>query len=577
GTIGIDQITGFETLAKEGAGTWTLTGTGSAGGPIAVNGGTLAIAGNVGDAVNVGTLGTLKGGGEVGSVTNNGRVAPGNSIGTLTVNGDYTHAADAVYEVEVNPEGESDKIEVSGAATILGGTVEVLAEAGTYQPNTDYSILTAEGGVTGTFDDVTSNLAFLDPTLSYTEDEVTLSLERNQTAFVDVAQTYNQRAVAATVDEASETASGDAVAVIDGLTTLTAADARLALDEMGGASYTAFPMVDVERTHRRLRTLVYGSGMASASQSATAGGNSAVQLSAANGDIASGVSTPASNRQNLGPWGLWISGQGLFGKRDGDDIASRFEHDTGGVAVGVDRALSDDVRAGVSLGYSQTSIDFCRLDDEGQVDTYYAAVYGGRHVGRSTLDGAIYYGYNEYEMTRKVDFGAIDREAEGDYKGSDWAGYLEGSYELAAKSCEIRPTASLFALHNHQEDFTEEGADSINLDVDDQSAWSVKSGLGVSVAREFGDRAAFRYRPEASVRWIHEFGDDRYDVTARFAGMPAGSFRVRSDEIGRDSALLGFGVTGGWNSSTRLHLLYDVQLNEDYVAHALTAGISYTW
>jgi fibronectin-binding autotransporter adhesin len=211
GTIGINQITGFETLAKEGTQTWTLTGAGSSGGNITVNGGTSAVTGDVGDAVNVGTLGNLMGDGEVGSLTNNGHVAPGNSIGTLTVNGDYTHAADAVYGVEVNPEGESDKIEVTGTATILGGTIKVLAEDGTYQPNTDHSVLTAEGGVTGTFDEVTSNLAFLDPTLTYTADEVTLSLARNQTAFAGVAETYNQRAVAGTIDEASETASGDAV------------------------------------------------------------------------------------------------------------------------------------------------------------------------------------------------------------------------------------------------------------------------------------------------------------------------------------------------------------------------------
>ncbi|MEN6337379.1 MAG: autotransporter-associated beta strand repeat-containing protein [Phycisphaerales bacterium] len=127
GTIGIDQITGFETLAKEGAGTWTLTGTGSAGGPIAVNGGTLAVAGNVGDAVNVGTLGTLKGGGEVGSLTDNGLVAPGNSAGTLAVNRDYTLGGPGVLEIEIGGfgAGESDLLDGVGEADLAGGTIRL--------------------------------------------------------------------------------------------------------------------------------------------------------------------------------------------------------------------------------------------------------------------------------------------------------------------------------------------------------------------------------------------------------------------------------------------------------------------
>ncbi|MEN6576185.1 MAG: autotransporter domain-containing protein [Phycisphaerales bacterium] len=577
GTIGIDQITNFENLYKVGTETWTLTGTGSSGGSITVTSGTLAVTGSVGDAVDVGSLGTLMGDGEVGPLTNSGRVAPGNSIGTLTVNGDYTHADGAVYEVEVNPAGESDRIEVSGTATIEGGTVEVLAEEGSYQPNTDYDILLAYGGVFGTFDGVTSNLAFLDPTLSYDLYGVTLSLARNQTAFADVARTFNQRAVAQAVDEASETASGDAMVVIDGLTALSAAGAGAALDQMGGATYTAFPMVDVERAYRYLRTLFYGSAAGSLSQSVSVSGAGSFQLCAVGEDIAAGVSTPSSTRQSFGPWGLSIHGLGTFGKRDGDDIASRFHNDVGGIAVGMDRALSDGIRAGVNLGYSRSTIDFDDLEDDGETDTYQVALYGTRHAGRTYTHGALYYGYNEYEMTRRIDFATIGREAEGDFKGDDVAGYLEAGYTAAAKGFEVRPMASLFALYHDQESFSETGADSISLDVDGQNNCSVKSALGVSIAREFGGNRPFVCKPEASARWVHEFADDQYDITASFSDMPAGAFKVRSDDVDRNSALLGLGVTGSWGASTQLLLFYDVSVNADYVAHALTAGVSHRW
>src|SRR3546814_3413839 len=79
--------------------------------------------------------------------------------------------------------GASDRLAVTGDVTIEGGTVQVLAEAGDYQPVTDYAIITAGGAVDGTFDAVTSNLAFLTPSLAYAADSVTLTLIRNDPSF----------------------------------------------------------------------------------------------------------------------------------------------------------------------------------------------------------------------------------------------------------------------------------------------------------------------------------------------------------------------------------------------------------
>src|SRR5262249_46318841 len=91
-------------------------------------------------------------------------------------------------------------ISAAGAASIDGGMVQVLAQSGTYSRQTRYTILTASGGVDGQFTNVTSNLAFLTPLLSYDPNNVFLTLIRNDITFASVAQTPNQRAVAAALD-----------------------------------------------------------------------------------------------------------------------------------------------------------------------------------------------------------------------------------------------------------------------------------------------------------------------------------------------------------------------------------------
>src|SRR5690606_29597677 len=179
-------ISGAGDFTKAGAGFLMLTGDSSAfAGTTNIVDGLLSVNGKLGGDLNI-TGGKLGGGGTIGNLSvSGGIVAPGNSIGTLHV-GNVGFNPGSIYQVEVNAAGQSDQIVASGAATINGGSVQVLAEAGNYAPQTQYTILTASGGRTGLFSGVTSNLAFLDPFLSYDANNAYLTLVRNNAAFTSV-------------------------------------------------------------------------------------------------------------------------------------------------------------------------------------------------------------------------------------------------------------------------------------------------------------------------------------------------------------------------------------------------------
>ncbi|ENI1059728.1 S8 family serine peptidase, partial [Serratia marcescens] len=206
-----NNISGHGGLTKEGAGTLELTGTNTYAGPTLVNQGRLAVNGSITSAVSVQNGGTVGGSGTVGSLTarQGGTVAPGNSIGTLNVAGNVSFEPGSRYAVEVGPNGQSDRIQSGGSATIGGGEVEVRLEN---SPNLltqsevrsllgqQYTILSAQQGVSGQFDAVAPNYLFLGTGLSYQPTGVTLSVGRNGTSFASVAQTPNERAVAAAAD-----------------------------------------------------------------------------------------------------------------------------------------------------------------------------------------------------------------------------------------------------------------------------------------------------------------------------------------------------------------------------------------
>ncbi|WP_309601537.1 hypothetical protein [Sphingomonas sp.] len=228
------NFTGFETGSKIGVGLVNLTGNNVVT-AMAINAGSLAINGSLASNVSVNNGGRLGGNGLItGSVSilSGGILAPGNSIGHLTVNGPLSFAAGSIFQVETTPTA-ADSVSATGNITINGGTVQVLATGTAYNPLTRYTILDTPTSVTGTFANITSNLAFLTPGLEYNPRSVVLVLRRNDINFTDVAANPNQAAVAGSVQSLGVSPLYDAVLV------QSADGARQAYDALSGEIYTS--------------------------------------------------------------------------------------------------------------------------------------------------------------------------------------------------------------------------------------------------------------------------------------------------------------------------------------------------
>lgn len=563
-------ISGTGSLSKDATGLLILTGDHTYTGATTIHAGALAVNGSLTSPVTVDAAGTLMGTGTVaGSVVNSGVIAPGQSIGTLTVNGHLTFAAGSTYQVEANAAGQSDKTVVSGTTTISGDqtTVSVLAESGSYAASTQYTILTSTGGVTGTFADVTSNLAFLTPSLSYDATNIYLTLTQNSKHFVDVALTRNQHAVAAGLDRIASSVSGDMSAVMTGLRSLSEEGAQRALNRTGGLTHPALAEASTFVFQQYLNVLsdrMKGVGQTSATFAG-------LTHLAALGHTASDATHSSAPAQ-----GGWMKGYGSLGNRNGEDVSSKYGYRAGSIALGYDRTIGHKGFVGLSAGYSAARLSMDQLDDKADVSIYSAALYGGYCGTPWYVHGALAYGYNRYDTRRHIVFGDVDRTADATYTGHTVSGYVEAGYPLEIQTLRVTPLASLSAAYLMRDAFTEEGAGALNLMVDKERSRSLTASLGARVKRDF-KTVAGTVTPEASVRWQHEFLDTDYSIDAAFNGYSSSAFTVQTDSAARDSAAIELGVAWAIRENLDLAAQYAAVFSADRSQHVGAIGMRLRW
>ncbi|HEV7329121.1 MAG TPA: autotransporter domain-containing protein, partial [Bosea sp. (in: a-proteobacteria)] len=498
-------ISGAGSVIKTGAGTLTLLMANFYTGDTTVVEGRLVVNGRIpGRVILAG--GTLGGSGMVGEliIDSNATVAPGNSIGTLTVAGNVGVAAGSIYQLEIGSPGQSDRLVALGRATISGGTLQVLAGSDNSAAGASYTVLTAAGGVTGRFDDVTSNLAFLSPSLGYDSNNVILTMTRNNTAFgpdssgrAFVASTRNQGFIA---NAAERLGAGNPV--YDALLSGTAAEARAGFDSLSGEAHAQAisVMIDESRlvretilSHLRRPLLTQAPGQVAGDFSANLPGRKG------------GVAMPAPIPQPR--YSFWGEAFGGTGNTDADGNAASQSRRTGGGLLGADLMVYDapgsSLKVGIAGGYSQSRFDLDARRSSGRLESGHAALYAGARFGNLRLDAGAAYTWSESDIRRQVQIRGFSDSLRLQRPGEVAQGFAELGYAFAFKGFALEPFAQLALIRVSTDAGTERGgAAALRVLSSEQSLGFTT--LGLRAEAQIGAMPLFA---RAMLGWRHGFGE----------------------------------------------------------------------
>jgi outer membrane autotransporter protein len=563
-------ISGAGALTKQGQGLLNLTGANTYTGPTAVNAGMLAVNGSITSNVTVGSAATLGGTGTIlGTVNVAGTLAPGNSIGTLNVTGNFVQAAGSTYQVEANAQGQADRTNVTGTATINGGTVQVLAQPGTYGPSTTYTILNATGGRSGTYNGVTSNFAFLTPSLSYDASNVFLTLALlpgggGGGGFLMSAFTPNQKAVGTALNQSFASATGDYATVIGTLAGLNAFAGPAALTALSGEQYADFGTMNVNNAAMFMNAI--GQQMALARGATASGGQRASLAQSCEVAACDGVS----------PFGVWASGLGGVGSVNGDYNASTTTYNFGGVAVGIDYRLDPRFLIGLAASYTSGNLWVNGFPGQGWSNSVGVAAYGSFTEGGFYADLLGGYGYYGNQLQRQITIPGLQRMAWGSTGANQALGQVETGYRFgvyAPANATIAPFARLQGSSVTQNGVTESGAQSLNLNVQQQTTNSLRTLFGIDLAAALPVSGARPVDIGLRLGWQHEFASTQRPITAALSGAPFAPFTVYGATPQPDAAVVSFRAATNVADAVQLYLRYDGEIGSGTDNHALNLGL----
>jgi len=538
-------------LTKLGTGTLNLSATALVSGTASIQEGSFLVNGalfaNQGLIVSPGA--TLGGGGLiVGNVLNNGILSPGNSPGTLFISGDLTMGSGSTTLLEIESTSVFDQIIVDGTAT-LGGTLDVTPYAGNeFAYGQLFPFLSADE-VAGSFATITMPEDFRGRILV---DDGTVSLLVAPSSYTQVAETQNQRNVAAALDGYIPSTSGDRLAVSTALDFLTGEQYPAAFDQISPAFYQTLTSTTIEQYNSQGQFLQQRFG--------------SVALGRQAGFAAYGIAAPVvedSGSKNVkdgkdilaitpdNKWGVWTLGNGIFARGSLASVPN-YRFSSGGVMVGGDYDWGGSLVTGLFTGYQGTASRFAN----GGFSTINAvrfgayATYSNNGFYANTIVGG---GYSAYDVKRPIQFGSIDRSARSAPVGAEFTSQLITGYDWRVGGFTFGPEISAQYTYAGVGGFGEEGADSLDLRLGQQNANSLRMSLGARVAYTWLVTDKIAIIPEFRMKWQHEFLMNPTAFSSALDGGSGPGFDYTTTAPARDAVFAGAGVTvqvgDRWNAS----------------------------
>ena len=549
-------VTGKGRIIKRGRATLNFTGDGSGfEGKMDIRRGAVVANGRWGGDIIVRRNSVFQ-----GQVTTDGNLdirsggihQPGNSIGTVQVDS-YRLGGGNTAMFEIGEVGQSDRVEVSGTATIAPGATIAVDWYGQNGPLwRRYTIITADnidGEFSGVIDNV--NAPFVDLVASNDTRTINIEAKRNDVPFEQFALSANAKAAAEAIDmQRTQDKLYQSIALQH-----NAEDAQKALGMLPGVLHTSQKTAIIE-DDMALRHVV-------SDRIRSAFASTAAKTAPVTGYGPQGARPAPATIDSLALWGNALGSWANYNGSSDGDLDAR----TSGLLFGADATVGD-WRVGLLGGYGQsTYILDTSSSSHGRSRNYHAGLFGGTNVDKWTLQTGMTYSWHEISNRRTVAYPGVFNPLSADYSANVITLFTELGYEMKGQETALEPFVGLdYGLLNTNGFSEEGGIAAVNAGSQSTTVGLARLGLHASTDFSIGKSMARAY---GTIAWRYAFGDTDPATSQAFANSE--SFNVRGVSIVKNSAFVEAGLEIDTGLTASLAIAYSGQIARAAQQHGAKA------
>jgi subtilase-type serine protease len=485
-----------------------------------------------------------------------------------TISGTFAQTATGILSLRVSPTA-SDSLLVDGVAR-LGGTVQAVFQSGTSFAKS-YTILTATGGLTGSFSALsTLNLpAFFAGNLTYTGTDVSLNVRAASGSLPGLGS--NQQAVGRVLDNAFN--NGPGLDQMSGLFSVSAAQLPGVLTTLSGSSASVGQSAMLS-AGSQFTSFLTSRADTRAGQQADAG--------RAGTEVAEACDAPvACDMEHR--WSAWASGFGgaQWTNADSKTGASAAQQTIAGGAFGSDYRAGTQTYIGFAGGVSSLNYSVPNNGATGQATGEHFGIYGLQGWDTIYVSGSLTYSRFDGTATRSI-VGIGPSETERSSSTSNQlASHLEIGRSFDTGGAKVTPFFAIEPAQLWQPGYTETSVTAngtpgvFGLTYQPQGTTSLPTVLGAQVDGET-ELNARALKGWVRIAWVHELLANR-SVTAGFNTLPGNNFTVDGATAASDAMRFNFGGSYAVAAQTSLFANGTAELSDRGQSIGGTAGIRLTW